>query len=74
MAGNKQIKRRLKSSTDIRRFLADTINRVNQEELDSGVAGKLGYLCQILAKIIEGSELERRLDILETKMKQRHLP
>ena len=73
MAGEKktnQIKRRLKTTADIRRFLADLINRVNQEELDSQTAGKMGYLCQILSKVIEGSELEQRLDMLEKQIKE----
>ena len=58
-------KRRLKNLEDVRRFLADVINRLNRDEIDPAKASKLGYLCQIVARIIEGGDLEKRIAELE---------
>lgn len=66
-------KRRLKHLEDVRRFLADLINRCNRDEVEPAKASKLGYLCQILARIIEGGDLERRLSDLETIIKKNDL-
>lgn len=57
--------RRLKTLEDVRRYLANLINRTEAGKVDPGLAGKLGYLANSLAKIIEGSELEKRVDVLE---------
>ncbi len=57
--------RRLKSMADLRRYLADLINRVESGELDAAIAGRLGYLVNIQKGIIEGSDLERRIGELE---------
>ena len=67
---NKPIKRRLKSMDDIRRFVADTVNRLNRDEIEANKASKLGYLCQILARVIEGSDLEGRVAEVEKAIKQ----
>ena len=58
-------KRRLKTMADVRRFLADVINKLNRDEIDIHKAKGLGYLCQILIKSIEGSDLENRVLELE---------
>lgn len=65
----KPVKRRLKGMEDVRRFLADTVNKLNRDEIDPGKASKLGYLCQILSRLIEGGDLERRLQSLEEQIK-----
>ena len=62
-------KRRLKNMEDLRRFLADVTNRLNCDEIDPAKAGKLGYLCQILARIIESGDLEKRLTYIEETIK-----
>ena len=72
MGGKKQKKpstRRLKNLSDARKFLADIINKLNRDEIDPNKAGKLGFLLQILAKIIMGDELESRVIALEAAVK-----
>lgn len=58
-------KRRLKSASDIRRFLASIINKVEAGDMDAQVAGRLGYLSNVLLKAVEVSEIENRLSKLE---------
>jgi hypothetical protein len=58
-------KRRLKTMEDVRRFLADTVNKLNRDEIEINKASKLGYLLQIMARVIEGSDLEKRITELE---------
>jgi hypothetical protein len=67
----KQIKRRLKTMEDVRRFLADTVNQFNRDEIEANKASKLGYLLQILARVIEGSDLESRVQELEKAINQK---
>lgn len=70
--GGKQKKpstRRLKNLSDARRFLADIVNQLNRDDIDPNKAAKLGYLLQILAKIIMGDDLERRVLALEDALK-----
>jgi hypothetical protein len=64
-------KRRLKTMEDVRRYIANLINRTESGEVDGMLAGKLGYLSNILIKIIEGGELEKRVDLLEEEINQR---
>jgi hypothetical protein len=60
-------KRRLKSAHDVRRYLADLINRLEAGQIDPGVAGRAGYLSNILIRVIEGSDFEARLKALEDR-------
>ena len=64
-------KRRLKTMEDVRRYIANVINRTESGEVDGTLAGKLGYLSNILIKIIEGSQLEKRVDLLEEEINRR---
>jgi hypothetical protein len=61
-------RRRLKSIEDIRRYLANLINRTEHSEIDPNTSSKLGYLAINLAKIIESSSLEKRLEALEKQL------
>ena len=61
-------RRRLKSIEDIRRYLANLINRAENAAIDPNLASKLGYLAINLAKIIEGSTIEKRIEVLEKQM------
>ena len=61
-------RRRLKSIEDIRRYLANLINRAENAEIDPNLASKLGYLAINLAKIIEGSTIEKRIESLEKEL------
>ena len=64
-------KRRLKTMEDVRRYIANLINRTESGDVDGMLAGKLGYLSNILIKIIEGGELEKRVEFLEEEINQR---
>jgi hypothetical protein len=68
MGMKKPSTRRLKSMEDVRRFLADVINQTNRDEIDPAKASKLGYLCQIIARVIEGGEIEKRVSELEKQL------
>ena len=61
-------KRRLKTLEDVRRYLANLINRLEAQEVDPALAGRLGYLANSLARIIEGSDIERRIENLEKRL------
>ena len=61
-------RRRLKSIEDIRRYLANLLNRAENAEIDPNLASKLGYLAINLAKIIEGSTIEKRIESLEKEL------
>ena len=61
-------RRRLKTLEDVRRYLAGLINRAENNQVEPNLAGRLGYLAINLAKIIEGSTLERRIEALEKEM------
>ena len=60
--------RRLKNMQDLRRYLASLINRTESGVVVPSLAGKLGYLISILTRVIEGSEIEKRLDEIEKKL------
>ena len=62
---------RLKTSDDVRRFLANTINKLKDDELKPEKAGRMGYLANILLRAIEGNEVEKRLESIEDLLKDR---
>ena len=64
-------KRRLKRMDDVRRLLADTTNLLCADQIDPQKAGKIGFLANILARVIENSELEKRLEVLEAQVARR---
>src|SRR5262249_26746598 len=51
----------LKTLADVAVLLATTINQVRRGEVDSKVGNTLGFLAQALAKVLEQSDLEKRL-------------
>ena len=57
--------RRLKTATDIRRYLADLLNRIESGETDPQIATKCGYISNILLKAIELGSFEARIEALE---------
>ena len=61
-------RRRLKSTGDVRRYLAHLINSTEAGEIEPQTAGRLAYICNILLKSIDASELEKRIDEIEQKM------
>ena len=60
-------KHRLKTLSDVRRYLAALINDVRNEEIEPSIAGRLGYLLNILRAVISDSDLEARVKALEEK-------
>lgn len=65
-------RRRLKTASDLRRYMADLINRVEQAEITPETASKLGYLANILLRVIEGADFEARIDALEAQQNKKH--
>jgi hypothetical protein len=63
-------RRRLKTAQDLRRYLADLINRVEQKEITPETASKLGYLANILLRVIEGADFEARIEALENQQNE----
>jgi len=61
--------RRLNNLLDLRRYLANLINRTERGEVDANLSGKLGYLASILHRVIEGGDLEARIATLEKQFK-----
>ena len=57
--------KRLKTTSNLRRYLANLVNRVESGEVEPAKASKIGFLINILAKLIEGTELEKRVEELE---------
>ena len=64
MAGRK----RLKTMEDVRRYLATLINLTEAGKIEPALSGKLGYLVSILVRVLEGSDLEKRIEKLEKKL------
>ena len=61
-------RRRLKTLSDVRRYLASLINRTEQGELDPQLAGRLAYISNILKSCIVEGDLEQRIKALEEKI------
>ena len=55
---------------DLRRYVANIINRVEARQLEPSVAGRLGFLVNILVRIVETGDLEMRIETLEQKIEQ----
>lgn len=62
--------KRLKTLDDLRRYMASLVTRTESRELEATLAGRLAYMVSILSKIIEGSDIEKRLDELERQQKE----
>jgi hypothetical protein len=61
--------RRLQTTQDLRRYLAGLINRTEAGKIDANLARGLTYMVSILMRAIEGSDLEKRIEELEIKIK-----
>lgn len=60
---------RLKTLSDIRRFLARVLRDLDSNRIMESKAKALGYLCSIMKDIIRDSEFEQRLTKLEKEVK-----
>lgn len=63
--------KRLKTLDDLRRYMASLITRTELGKIEPTMGGKLTYMVSILARIIEGTDLERRVGELEEKQQSR---
>lgn len=60
--------RRLQSVQDLRRYLANLINRTESGKIDPGLAKTLTYMSSILLRVIEGGDIENRIENLERRI------
>ena len=60
---------KIEKTDDIMKLLTDTINQVRQGSLDCRIGNTIGYLAGIALKAYETSELEGRLEKIETAVK-----
>lgn len=65
--------RQLLTLDDLRQFMGNVINRLNQYKITQKQARALGYLCTALADIIRTSDLETRLAQLEEYIETNNL-
>lgn len=63
---------RLKTLEDIRMELASVYRDTRSGKLEASEGTKLAYLLTSLAKIIEGSVIEQRIEVLEHVLKDRN--
>ena len=66
MAGKRATK--LYTISDVSRYLAKLINRLDRGEIEESRAGKLGYLCNTLKGCLETGDLEKRVEFLESEL------
>jgi len=64
-------KRRLKSLTDLRRYLADALNRFERSEIDETRLKTIAYSINILSSLVKDSDLESRVEALEKLQAER---
>lgn len=60
-------KKRLKTLADVRRYLSSLINETRSGEVDGVLAGRLGFLLNILRSVISDGDLELRILALENE-------
>jgi hypothetical protein len=60
--------KRLQNAQDLRRYLASLINRVESGVVEVNLGKSLAYMSSILLRIIEGGDLEGRVEQLERKL------
>lgn len=60
--------RRFNNVQDLRRYLANLVNRLDQGQIDQATASKLAYICSILHRVLLDSDIEARIVALESKI------
>lgn len=66
----KTYRKRLKFLPDVRVYLAELIHATRSGEVEQSLAGKLGFLLNILRGVIADSELSDRIERLEQEFKK----
>ena len=62
-------RKRLKTISDLRRYLANLVNETRSGMIEPSLAGRLGFLLNVLRGIISDSDLETRVTKLEKEVK-----
>jgi hypothetical protein len=60
---------KLRNGQDLAQLLSQTINQVRKGLIDPRIANSVGYLSNILAKVVEQREIERRIERVEELLK-----
>ena len=63
-------RKRLKTISDLRRYTANLVNETRSGLVEPSLAGRLGFLLNILKGIISDSDLEQRIKKLEEEVKK----
>ena len=63
--------KRLQNACDLRRYMANLINRTESGEIEVNLGKSLAYMSSILLRIIEGGDLEGRVVQLERKLESK---
>jgi hypothetical protein len=63
--------KRLQNAQDLRRYQANLINRTESGEVEVNLGKSLAYMSSILLRIIEGGDLEGRVEQLERKLESK---
>ena len=63
--------KRLKTLDDLRRYLASLIVRTEDGSIEVNLGKTLAYMSSILVRVIEGGDLEGRVEQLERKMESK---
>lgn len=58
---------KLDTMADVRREMAKVYRETRSQQLDPAEATKLVWMLQAVGKVIEGSDLEKRIEALEQK-------
>lgn len=66
-------RRRFKTMEDVRRYVGNVLDRLEDKKLDEAGAKARVYCANVLASIIKDSDLEQRLDVLERQMEASHV-
>jgi len=63
--------KRLQNAQDLRRYMANLINRTEAGDIEVNLGKSLAYMSSILLRIIEGGDLEGRVEKLERKLESK---
>jgi len=68
--GKRPRKRRLATMSDLRRFMSDVTNEVHRDTIDPTKGSRLAYMVNVLLKIVQGTDLEKRVERLEAALSE----
>ena len=62
-------KKRLQTLSDLRRYMANLLNRYEAEEIDERHLKAGAYVCNVMAGIIKDDDLDKRITKLENEVR-----